>query len=147
VLNGAGSKHHVIVDGLRYELKDGETGRWDVGVAADVRTKPPTELLPRIKDSLEFSMVFAEALVSDQEVNPKSEIQSLAAGCFKWIAEMIPESHGDIDLIDLRVRALDLGNTAAEPTSGVFVPILPLFRLREGRQQDTRFCHHRERGN
>ena len=61
VTNRSGSKHFVVVDGLRFELHDGIAGRWDVGAIADVRTTPSGGLVTRIKDSLEFSMVFAEA--------------------------------------------------------------------------------------
>jgi hypothetical protein len=122
--NRAASKYSVIVDGLRYGLS-GQGRDADPVVVSDVRQVPSAEALPSLIDSLQFSMAFAEAVVSDQSACAKDEIQLFIRSYLRWLAKFVPAQTTDPELLILRVRALDLANYAMNPSYGSFVPILP----------------------
>ena len=119
--NAAGSKHMVVVDGLRYELEQGT-----VRVTGDVRTPPPTDTLEKLKDSIEFSLTFAEAVLGlqtgDAERDPTHQ---LVRSYLSWVGRIIPSDTQDEQLLAMRVHALDLGGYSPNSRAGAFVPILP----------------------
>ena len=79
-----------------------------------------------LKDSLEFSLAFAEAVLGlqtgDAEPNPTQE---LVRGYLAWVGQVIPADTTDEELLAMRVRALDLGGYAPNSPRRAFVPILP----------------------
>ncbi|ACF15061.1 conserved hypothetical protein [Chloroherpeton thalassium ATCC 35110] len=120
IQSSSGSAFHVIVDGLKFDLEQG----YPV-IVEDVRQVPPISALPDLGDSLQYSMAFAEAVVSDQSCCPNDGIQLFVRQYLTWLAEFVPANSSDADLVALRVRALDLANYAIDPSYGSFVPILP----------------------
>ncbi|NDK25689.1 hypothetical protein FSY75_14735 [Streptomyces sp. TR1341] len=111
---------NVIVGGLKFALKDG----YPV-ITGDVRTVPPPEALPDLTDSLQYSMVFSEAVMSDQTSRETDDVRNLVRNYLKWLARIIPANHPDPALVALRVRATALASYATNPHHGSFVPILP----------------------
>jgi hypothetical protein len=124
IRNQANTKYNVFVDGLKYGLS-GEGRDADPVVVGDVRHVPPVTALPPLVDSLQFSMTFAEAVVSNQAACPNDDIQILVRNFLRWIAKFIPAETNNQELLVLRVRALDLASYATDPSYGSFVPILP----------------------
>jgi|GEM_PF-2159726 len=116
----SGSAYNVIVDGIRFALKDSS-----VVVDSDVRTVPPQDALPLLVNSFHYSMTFAEAVMSDQTSQKNIAVQTLIRSYLNWLATIIPPTINDEELLSLRVRALDLANYAVNPNYGSFVPILP----------------------
>jgi hypothetical protein len=116
----SGQAFNVIVDGLQFALDDG----YPV-IAGDVRTVPPVSALPHLVDSLQYSMAFAEGVMSNQSSGPIEGVRSLVRGYLTWLAKFIPAKSEDPGLVALRVRAMDLANYAMNPDYGSFVPILP----------------------
>lgn len=121
--NQAGTKYNVIVDGLKYGLS-GEGRNAEPIVIHDVRQTPSTAALPLLVNSLQFSLTFAEAVLSNQ-TDPDSDIQKFIQDYLLWVVEFIPTETEDAELLALRVRALDLAKYATDPSYGSFVPILP----------------------
>ncbi|ARV63402.1 hypothetical protein BZZ01_32905 (plasmid) [Nostocales cyanobacterium HT-58-2] len=121
--NQAGTKYNVIVDGLKYGLS-GEGRNAEPIVIHDVRQTPSTAALPLLVNSLQFSLTFAEAVLSNQ-TDPDSDIQKFIQDYLLWIVEFIPTETEDAELLALRVRAFDLAKYATDPSYGSFVPILP----------------------
>ena len=75
IQNRSGSRYSVIVDGLRFGL-DGSGSAAMPFIADDVRTVPPADAIPLLTDSLQFSMTFAEAVISDQSTHANGCISS-----------------------------------------------------------------------
>lgn len=130
VENAARSKRFVVVDGLKY-LVDGSSPDGDPVVATDLRVPPPAEACSKLKDSLEFSMAFAEAVLGFQTGEGTKPVQCLVRGYLDWVARIVPAETEDEDLSVLRFRALDLGKYAANSRYGSFVPILPASQYEE----------------
>lgn len=120
--NTVGSKHMVVVDGLRYEKE--VSG--NVRVTGDVRTPPPVDTLEALKDGLEFSLAFAEAVLGLQEGNSGGNpTHQFVRNYLSWIGRIIPADTTDEQLLAMRVHALDLGGYSPNSRAGAFVPILP----------------------
>lgn len=111
---------NVIVGGLKFALRDG----YPV-VAGDVRTVPPPDALPDLTDSLQYSMVFSEAVMSDQSSREAEDVRNLVRNYLNWLARFVPANHDDPALVALRVRATALASYATNPNYGSFVPVLP----------------------
>ncbi len=122
----SGQTFNVIVDGLQFALDDG----YPV-IAGDVRTVPPVSALPHLVDSLQYSMAFAEVVMSSQSSGSVEGVRSLVRGYLTWLARFIPAESEDPELVALRVRAMDLANYAMNPDYGSFVPILPFSDYQE----------------
>jgi len=117
-----GNKHFLVTDGLRYDL-DGNG--WP-SVTHDVRQPPSTAYLSDLKDSIEFSLAFGEAVLGIQSgTKGDSPTQALARGYLKWVGKVIPADTQNQDLLTMRFRALDLSNYSPNSGYGAFVPILP----------------------
>src|SRR3984957_675680 len=123
IQNESGSQYNVVVDGLMFGLTGG-TEPMPV-VTKDIRNVPSPDSLPLFVDSIQFSMAFAEAVISDQSSGSKGDLQEFVRRYLKWLARYIPASAKDESLLALRVRALDLAKYAADSGYGSFVPILP----------------------
>lgn len=124
IQNRSGTIYHVIVDGLKFGLEGDGPNAVPV-IEDDVRVVPPVDALPLLINSFQFSMTFAEAVMSDQSSCPNDQIQAFIKQYLKWLAKVIPSDTQDEELIALRVRVMDLANYAINPTYGSFVPILP----------------------
>ncbi|BBB70211.1 hypothetical protein UNDYM_5958 (plasmid) [Undibacterium sp. YM2] len=124
VRNRAGDRYSVIVDGLRFGLQGSGAGAVPI-IAGDVRLSPDQEAVPKLINSLQYSMSFAEAVLSDQSACANDGLQLLMRRYLNWIASWIPVLPDDPEVIALRVRAMDLANFVNDPESGAFVPILP----------------------
>lgn len=120
--NTSGSKHMVLVDGLRYEIET--TG--SIRVTGDVRTPPPAETLDTLKDGLEFSLAFAEAVLGLQSGEEgRNPTHQLVRDYLHWVGQVIPPDTQDEQLLAIRVHAMDLGGYSPNSRAGAFVPILP----------------------
>ena len=120
--NTAGSKHMVVVDGLCYEADE----KSRVRVTRDIRGLPPDDSLADLKDSLEFSLAFAEAVLGLQSGNADQDaLHTLIRNYLAWIGRVIPSGTTDKALLAMRVHALDLGGYSPNSRTGAFVPILP----------------------
>ncbi len=120
----SGTAYHLILDGLRYGLTGSGPAATPI-VEDDIRRVPPLHAIPELVNSIEFSMAFAEAVVSDQSACPNDQIQIFVREYLTWLATVIPSTADTAELIGLRVRALDLATLAGDPDVGSFVPILP----------------------
>ncbi|BAU27774.1 MAC/Perforin domain-containing protein [Aneurinibacillus soli] len=123
VRNETDTKHYTIVDGLTYVLCDGLHHRYSVTVETDIRTVPHADLLARFASSIEFSYVFAQSLLNGATAT--KQVREFAKNALLWLSEVIPEDTTELELAELRVRALDLAKTASDPIPGAFVPLLP----------------------
>jgi hypothetical protein len=124
IQNKSGARYNVIVDGLMFGLTGGGANAVPI-VTKDIRTVPPAASLSLLIDSIQFSMAFAEAVISGQSCCPNHGLQEFVRGYLSWLARYIPATVSDESLLALRVRALDLAKYAADPGYGSFVPILP----------------------
>jgi hypothetical protein len=124
IRNSSGSRYSVIVDGLRFDL-EGDGLEAVPFVADDVRVVPPAEAVPLLVNSLQFSMTFAEAVISDQSGKANSSLQQFVRDYLNWLAEFLSGASGSEELLALRIRAMDLASYAINPEYGSFVPILP----------------------
>lgn len=120
--NESGTEYSVIVDGIKFALDDSKT---NVMVDRDVRAVPRPDSLPQLVNSIQYSMTFAEAVMSDQTGGQRTLVQQLIGEYLQWLATIIPATTVDQELLALRIRALDLANYAVDPNYGSFVPILP----------------------
>ena len=123
IQNESGTGYNVIVDGLTFGLTGGGADSVPI-VTKDIRTVPRVDSLPSLIDNIQFSMAFAEAVISDQSSSPNHGLQEFVRGYLTWLARCIPTSVSDESLLALRVRALDLAKYAVDPGYGSFVPIL-----------------------
>lgn len=124
VRNQVGDHYNVIVDGLRFGLEGSGAGAIPI-LVGDVRLSPDQKAVPKLINSLQYSMSYAEAVLSDQSACANDGLQSLMRRYLNWIASWIPVLPDDSEVTALRVRAMDLANFANDPESGAFVPILP----------------------
>ncbi len=116
------SRSFLVVDGLRYDL---DASGWP-SVSDDVRRPPSQSLLPLLKDSLEFSLAFGEAVLGMQTGEAGAgQVQRLARAYLNWVGVVIPAGLEDEDFLAMRFRALDLARYAPNAGYGAFVPILP----------------------
>lgn len=124
VRNHSGTRYDVIVDGLRFSLNGSGPSAKPV-IYSDVRLQPPANAVPRLIDSIQYSMTFAEAVAGDQSGGPNDDVKILVRQYLIWLAKLLPSGSEDPEILALRVRALDLAHFAADTNSGAFVPILP----------------------
>lgn len=124
VCNNAGDRYSVIVDGLRFGLQGNGAQAVPV-ITGDVRRPPEEEAVSKLVNSIQYSMSFAEAVLSDQSTCPNDGLQRFMRRYLNWLASWIPKLPTDEEVIALRVRSMDLANFANNPESGSFVPILP----------------------
>lgn len=124
VRDRSGKGYDVIVDGLRFGLKGSGPNAKPV-IASDVRVAPPASAVPKLIDSIQFSMTFAEAALSNQSCCPNCEIQGFVRRYLVWLSGFLPAESSDQEVVALRVRAMDLAHYATDPAYGSFVPILP----------------------
>lgn len=122
--NPDGQQYRVIVDGLCFDLV-GQGAQAKPILVDDVRRPAPSSATVDLIDNLQFSMSFAEAVISDQSCCPNDGIQQLARDYLRWIIQMIPSDTDSPEVLALRVRALDLSHYLTDPNYGSFVPILP----------------------
>jgi hypothetical protein len=120
IQNKSGTKCNVIVDGIKFAIHNGR-----VVVDSDVRVVPSSDSLPLLVNSLQYSMAFAEAVMSDQTSQKNIAFQKFIRQYLNWLATFIPPATNDEELAGLRVRALDLANYVMNPNYGSFVPLLP----------------------
>jgi len=120
IQNTSDTNYNVIVDGIKFAMKD-----TNVVVESDVRTVPESDSLEYLKNSFQYSMTFAEAVISDQSSQKSMDINIFIRNYLNWLSLIIPSTTSDEELIAIRVRALDLANYEVDPNQGSFVPILP----------------------
>ncbi|MGV9658192.1 MAC/perforin domain-containing protein [Streptomyces koyangensis] len=102
--------HYTLLDGLRFADSDTvepSTKRPWVKADASVTGTPPDGLVSSAANSLQFSLVTAEAMLAPQ--GPGSEgVRALGRRFLEWLARIIPERTTDAGLSVLRARALFL---------------------------------------
>ena len=126
IKNQSGTEQRLVADGFCYKLDNsGAEGRYGVSVDQDLRTAPSEKVLKELLPNLEFSLVTAEAVVSDYNADPDLPAQQLIKQYLKWLGTIIPKNTSNLELLELKVRALDLAHVVENPSKGIFVPLLP----------------------
>lgn len=128
ITNASGSACCTIVDGLKYStFARGTDGRKYVHVTENIRKVPAPTYLPRLKSSLQFNYSFSEASLNtfSYENNGSGTLKDFLQKSLVWISQVIPAETSDVDLLDLRVRALNQAHVGKGQSMGSFVPILP----------------------
>jgi hypothetical protein len=124
--NESRNKRFTLVDGLKYVSNDkGPDGRAYVQVDGDLRGAPPPESLPKLKSSLEFNYAYAEGNLNAFARGKLTLLAQFLYQSMQWITEIIPAGTDDFQLLNLRVRALDMAHIENNTALGAFVPILP----------------------
>jgi hypothetical protein len=124
--NKSGDDHFTLVDGLKYVSNDdGPNGRAYVQVDGDVRRAPAPESLNKLKSSLEYNYAYAEGNLNAFARGELTLLAEFLYQSMQWITEVIPADIDDLQLLDLRVRALDMAHIENSAALGAFVPILP----------------------
>ncbi|NEO17233.1 MULTISPECIES: MAC/perforin domain-containing protein [unclassified Moorena] len=140
VQNVSKTEYFTFVDGLKYiNTEEGLHGRYYVQVNDDVRNPPASDKLERLKSSLRFSYSFSEAAINslEAECSPTLcncsdfDLKNFLIQSLVWITQIVPKDTTDVDLLDLRVGALDLIHIGQDTSLGAFVPILPVDRYQE----------------
>ncbi|MCD7972840.1 MAG: hypothetical protein LUG18_09275 [Candidatus Azobacteroides sp.] len=129
VSNASETSHFSIIDGLKYlSGETDEDGRELVKVQGSVifsgEDIPATDI-PRYKDNLEYVYAFAESVYGMLDTTENNSLLSFVRDCFSWIVQCIPADTKDINLLELRIRALDLTHIDKDTSIGIFVPVLP----------------------
>lgn len=123
---GKGDDGFTIVDGIRLNttVAAGAT-RSTVTAVADIRTAPPANRVPALKQSLQFSYTFLQSGFYSAVAAKNRDIHGFLQRGLEWIAEQIPEDTTDNDLLNIRLMATDLAKTGDTGSRGVYVPLLP----------------------
>ena len=131
IRNNDNSAHFTLVDGLKYASTSGEYGRSAVAIVDDIRKPPKAEQLPRLKSSLNFNYTFSYSGINALSPDSNPGDRDFLSQSALWITQIIPEDCDDADLLDLRVRALNLYYVEKNPELGSYVPILPADRYQQ----------------
>jgi hypothetical protein len=124
--NESRNKHFTIVDGLKYVSNNqGPDGRAYVKVEGDFRGAPPPAALKKLTSSLEYSYAYAEGNLNAFSRGELTLLAEFLYQTMQWITEIIPADTDDFQLLNLRVRALDMAHIENDAALGAFVPILP----------------------
>lgn len=124
--NESGDKHFTIVDGLKFVSNDkGPDGRAYVRVDGDFRHAPPPDTLKKIASSMEYSYAYAEGNLNAFARGQLTLLAEFLYESMQWITQIIPADTKDFQLLNLRVRALDMAHIENNTALGAFVPILP----------------------
>ena len=124
--NESGDKHFTIVDGLKFVSNDkGPDGRAYVRVDGDFRSAPPPESLKKLTSSMEYNYAYAEGNLNAFSRGELTLLAEFLYQSMQWITEIIPADTNDLQLLNLRVRALDMAHIENNAALGAFVPILP----------------------
>ena len=124
--NESRNKRFTLVDGLKYVSNvKAPAGRAYVQVDGDFRGAPPPASLKKLTSSLEYNYAYAE---SNLNAFARGELTLLAGFLYQsmqWITQIIPADTNDFQLLNLRVRALDMAHIENNTALGAFVPLLP----------------------
>jgi hypothetical protein len=124
--NESRNKHFTLVDGLKFVNNDkGPSGRAYVQVDGDYRGAPPPESLKKLTSSLEYNYAYAEGNLNAFARGKLTLLAQFLYQSMQWITEIIPADTEDFQLLNLRVRALDMAHIENNTALGAFVPILP----------------------
>jgi hypothetical protein len=124
--NESGDKHFTLVDGLKFVSNDkAPDGRAYVQVDGDLRGAPPPDALDKLKSSLEYSYAYAEGNLNAFARGKMTLLAEFLYQSMQWITQIIPADTNDFQLLNLRVRALDMAHIENNTALGAFVPILP----------------------
>lgn len=123
--DGVQVQRKTAIDGILFataEQLDPETGRARVEVAGVMVDAIAPQMLPPLKQSIQFSLVAGESLLHSRGPNATT-IRELECSYLLWLADLIPADTDDLDLADARARALYLANDVATFGSDVvYVP-------------------------
>jgi MAC/Perforin domain len=120
--NASGTAYTVITDGLKFGLREQDTGMMPF-VESDIRTILP-KCLPLLINNMWLSMTFAEAVINDQ-TQSNSQLQLFIIQYLQWLAKVISAHTESEAALALRVRVMDLHYQANNRSVGSFVPLLP----------------------
>jgi hypothetical protein len=123
--NESHKKRFTVVDGLKYvSNKKGPDGRAYVQVDGDFRGAPPPASLKKLTSSLEYSYAYAEGNLNAFARGELTPLAEFLYESMQWITKIIPADTDDFQLLNLRVRALDMAHIENNAALGAFVPIL-----------------------
>nr|WP_010248678.1 hypothetical protein [Acetivibrio cellulolyticus] len=127
ISNRSCTRSETICDGLRYVCDNiNEYGRYLVSIKDDIRIAPDVKYLPRLKDNLSFAYTYADSIIGGcNYTNRNDPSYKFAEEAMRWLGEIIPDDCTDMDMIELRVSALDAVRMVKNPSQGTFVPLLP----------------------
>jgi hypothetical protein len=124
--NESRNKHFTLVDGLKFVSNNkGPDGRSYVQVDGDLRSAPPPAALNKLKSSLEYNYAYAEGNLNAFARGELTLLAEFLYQSMQWITQIIPADTKDFQLLNLRVRALDMAHIENNAALGAFVPILP----------------------
>lgn len=119
-------KRFTIVDGLKYVSNDkAPAGQAYVQVDGDFRGAPPPASLKKLTSSLEYNYAYAESNLNAFARGESTLLAEFLYQSMQWITQIIPADTKDFQLLNLRVRALDMAHIENNTALGAFVPLLP----------------------
>lgn len=121
------NQHITIVDGICYVTEDKKDSvRQMVAAHSDIRQKYEAVDLQRVRNSIIYSYTFANSVLSSRtNENSIGSAYRFAREAMIWLSEMIPNGCEDMELMDIRILALDDIRMSQNADYVAYVPILP----------------------
>ncbi|XZF15043.1 MAC/perforin domain-containing protein [Chitinophagaceae bacterium MMS25-I14] len=120
-----GAADYTILDGIQFSsATKNEFGRYAVAVAADVRTAPPATAAESLKSSLQYIYTFLQSGWHHNSALSNPLCAGFLSNGMEWLAKQIPADSSDIELLSIRMMAMDLARNCQENTRGAHVPVL-----------------------
>jgi hypothetical protein len=126
VRNADGVEYYTLIDAFLYYTGETDvlTGRFTVGIKADMRIKPTLDILQSESTNIGFSLVSAQSALASRGTNAE-EIRKFEKQYLDWLASIIPVECGDSMLLNHRNRAIYLSKISGNlRTEGTPVPYL-----------------------
>ncbi|KUM02984.1 hypothetical protein AWB61_12925 [Chromobacterium sp. F49] len=123
----------LIVDGVRFDTcPDEETGQMRVVATRDLCAPPTADILPILKQPLQFAQVSTEALWRVNQVAPREGVTRRIQALLDWLVFIIPGDTSDETLAWVRLSCLYLARAAGTLTNAARrVPYLTYGAYRE----------------
>ncbi|MCM1261718.1 MAG: hypothetical protein NC313_03275 [Butyrivibrio sp.] len=121
------NQHITVVDGICYVTENKKDSvRQMVAANSDIRQKYETVDLQRLRNSIIYSYTFANSVLSSRTYeNSIGSAYRFAREAMLWLSEMIPNGCDDMELMDIRILALDDIRMSQNANHIAYVPILP----------------------
>ena len=113
----------TILDGIKLATTTSANKRGEVVAEADIRVAVPALHLPKLKQSLQFAYAFLQSSLHSSAGN--AGLKKFVDGGLGWLVKQIPVNSTDLDLLNIRLMALDIVNNSVSGITKTFVPLLP----------------------
>jgi hypothetical protein len=118
-------RSQVIIDGLMLMTEEqAGSARGIVRVEGDVRVAPNAKNLPLLKQNIQFAYTFLQSSLHSNIAAQDIDLAGFLQNGMLWIVKQIPADTDDLDLLNIRLMALDLSRTPDMPYRGAYVPLL-----------------------